>query len=49
MQTSIEILAKTWLKYQGMTGTKKQIEKTIKQLTADQLRSMLAQRNIFFN
>jgi hypothetical protein len=49
MQTPIEILAKAWLVYQGMTGTKKQIDKTVKQLSYDQLKNMLAQRNIFFN
>lgn len=39
-------LAKLWANYNGQTGTVKQIEKIVKQLTIDQLLVILKSRNL---
>jgi hypothetical protein len=39
-------LAKIWLNYNGLKQTEKQIEKTIKQLSFNQLQFILKQRNL---
>lgn len=46
MNHTHEQLAKLWLNYNGQSGTTKQIEKTVKQLTADTLLRMLQARKV---
>jgi hypothetical protein len=41
-----EQLAKIWLNFNGQSGTAKQIEKTVKQLSADALLRMLQARKV---
>ena len=46
MNYSHETLAKLWLNFNGQSGTTKQIEKTIKQITAETLLLMLQARKV---